>query len=272
MATDIEKAPAALQELVAEADTGRREPTGLARQLVFGTALAWSLFQLWYASPLPFVLRFGVLNDTEARSIHLAFALFLAFLAWPAFKGSPRERIPLLDWVLALAGAFAGGYLLLFYAQLATRPGQPTPMDIVVASAGIAAAAGGHAPRGRLADGRAGAAVPGLLHARAVHARGDVAQGRQPEPAAVAHVAHHRRRVRHRAGRVDQRDLRLRAVRRAARPRRRRQLHDAGQLRGAGPPARRAGQGGGGVVGAERHDQRQLGQQRGLAAASSPSR
>jgi TRAP transporter 4TM/12TM fusion protein len=137
MATDIEKAPAALQELVAQADTGRREPTGLARQLVFGTALAWSLFQLWYASPLPFVLRFGVLNDTEARSVHLAFALFLAFLAWPAFKGSPRRRIPLLDWVLALAGAFAGGYLLLFYAQLATRPGQPTPMDIVVASAGI---------------------------------------------------------------------------------------------------------------------------------------
>ena len=33
------------------------------------------------SSPLPFVLRFGVLNDTEARSIHLAFALFLAFLA-----------------------------------------------------------------------------------------------------------------------------------------------------------------------------------------------
>jgi TRAP transporter 4TM/12TM fusion protein len=137
MATDIEKAPAALQELVAEVDTGRREPKGIARQLIFGTALAWALFQLWYASPLPFVLRVGVLNDTEARSIHLAFALFLAFLAWPAFKRSPRERIPVLDIVFALAGAFAGGYLLLFYAQLATRPGQPTTLDIVVASAGI---------------------------------------------------------------------------------------------------------------------------------------
>jgi len=137
MATDIEKAPAALQELVAEVDTGRREPTGFARQLIFGTALAWALFQLWYASPLPFALRIGVLNDTEARSIHLAFALFLAFMAWPAFKRSARDRIPLLDMVCALAGAFAGGYLLLFYAQLATRPGQPTTMDIVVASAGV---------------------------------------------------------------------------------------------------------------------------------------
>jgi TRAP transporter 4TM/12TM fusion protein len=137
MATDIEKASAELQELVAEVDTGRREPTGFAKQLIFGTALAWALFQLWYASPLPFMLRFGVLNDTEARSIHLAFALFLAFMAWPAFKRSPRDRIPVFDIVFALAGAFAGGYLLLFYAQLATRPGQPTQMDIVVASAGI---------------------------------------------------------------------------------------------------------------------------------------
>ncbi|HMO47338.1 MAG TPA: TRAP transporter permease [Rubrivivax sp.] len=137
MATDIEKASAELQELVAEADTGRREPRGFARQLIFGTALAWALFQLWYASPLPFALRFGVLNDTEARSIHLAFALFLAFLAWPAFKRSPRDRIPAADVLLALAGAFAGGYLLLFYAQLATRPGQPTTLDIVVASAGL---------------------------------------------------------------------------------------------------------------------------------------
>ena len=133
LSTDIEKAPAALQQLVADADTGRREPAGLAGKLIFGTALAWTLFQLWYASPLPFALRFGVLNDTEARSVHLAFSLFLAFMAWPAGKRSPRDRIPAADWLLALAGAFAGGYLLLFYAQLATRPGQPTPMDIVTA-------------------------------------------------------------------------------------------------------------------------------------------
>jgi len=137
VATEIEKASAELQELVAEVDTGRREPTGFARQLIFGTALAWALFQLWYASPLPFMLRIGVLNDTEARSVHLAFALFLAFLAWPAFKRSPRERIPAADVLLALAGAFAGGYLLLFYAQLATRPGQPTALDIVTACAGL---------------------------------------------------------------------------------------------------------------------------------------
>ncbi|NKE65834.1 TRAP transporter permease [Ramlibacter sp. RBP-2] len=137
MATDIEKAPTELQELVAEADTGSRKLAGATGLLVFLVALAWAVFQFWYASPLPFELGFGILNDTEARAVHLAFAMFLAFMAWPAGKGSARDRVPLIDWTLALAGAFAGAYLLLFYAQLATRPGQPTTMDVVTATVGL---------------------------------------------------------------------------------------------------------------------------------------
>ncbi len=129
--------PPDLQQLVAEADTGGRKLTGFPGKLIFSVAIAWSLFQLWYASPLPFVLGFGVLNDTEARSLHLAIALFLAFLAYPAFKTSSRKHIPILDWVFAIAAAFAGGYFILFYAQLATRPGQPNTMDIVTASIGL---------------------------------------------------------------------------------------------------------------------------------------
>ncbi|WOP14734.1 TRAP transporter permease [Ottowia sp. SB7-C50] len=137
MATDIEKAPEALQQLVADTDTGGRKPSGATARVIFTLALAWALFQYWYASPLPFALGFGVLNDTEARAIHLAFSLALAFLAWPAFKSSPRRRVPALDWVLAIVGAFAGAYLMLFYRELATRPGQPTGMDIVVATTGL---------------------------------------------------------------------------------------------------------------------------------------
>jgi TRAP transporter 4TM/12TM fusion protein len=137
MATDIEKAPEALQELVAKADTGARKPQGLAARVIFVASLGWALFQLWYASPLPFTLGVGILNDTEARALHLGLALFLAFLAWPAFSGSPRDRVPVLDLLFALAGAFAGAYLLLFYNELATRPGQPNTMDIAVATVGL---------------------------------------------------------------------------------------------------------------------------------------
>jgi len=137
------KDPAAIteidvQQLVAEADLGGRKPSSApVRGLIAGTALLWSLFQLWIASPLPFAFGIGVLNDTESRSIHLAFALFLAFLAFPAFKSSPRQRIPLLDWALAVAAAFCAVYIMLFYAQLSTRPGAPITIDLVVAVAGI---------------------------------------------------------------------------------------------------------------------------------------
>ncbi len=126
-----------LQQMVAESDTGGRKPTGVTAKALLLVALAWSLFQLWYASPLPFALGVFVFNDTEARAIHLAFAVFLAFTAYPAFKRSPRGHVPLVDWALALAAAFCAGYLFLFYAQVATRPGQPTDMDVYVAAAGM---------------------------------------------------------------------------------------------------------------------------------------
>src|SRR5918994_235630 len=126
----------ALQELVADADVGGRAAGGIPGKLIFAVAVAWSLFQLWYASPLPFEFAWGVLNDTEARSLHLGVGLLLAFLCFPLSK-KQRHRIPAYDWVLAVAGAFAGGYFLLFYAELATRPGIPTLRDIIIASAGI---------------------------------------------------------------------------------------------------------------------------------------
>ena len=133
----IQDAPVVdVNKLVEENDTGGRKPgKGLSR-LLLGVALAWSLFQLWIASPLPFTFGIFILNDTESRSIHLAFAVFLAYMAYPASKRSPRDYVPVLDWVFALVGAFCAAYLFLFYRELSTRPGQPTTMDIAVAVAG----------------------------------------------------------------------------------------------------------------------------------------
>ncbi|MBW1634667.1 MAG: TRAP transporter permease [Deltaproteobacteria bacterium] len=127
-----------IQEMIAEADTGGRAPKGkISRNVLFFVPLVWTLFQLWYASPLPFMLNFFVINDTEARSIHLAFAVFLAFTAFPSFKTSPKKYIPVQDWVLAFIGAFCAAYIYIFYAQLAERPGQPTTLDLVVAVTGL---------------------------------------------------------------------------------------------------------------------------------------
>jgi TRAP transporter 4TM/12TM fusion protein len=126
-----------VNQLVAENDLGGRNPGPLVGRLLLFVAIAWSLFQLWIASPLPFALGVLVLNDTESRSIHLAFAMFLAFMAYPASKRSPRDRVPLTDWALALVASFCAGYLFLFYRDLATRPGQPTQMDIATAFVGV---------------------------------------------------------------------------------------------------------------------------------------
>jgi TRAP transporter 4TM/12TM fusion protein len=133
----IELTDEQLKQIVAEADTGGRKPTGFTAQLLLVVALAWSLFQLWIASPLPFSLGVFVFNDTESRAIHLGFAVFLAFAAYPAFKRSPRDRIPVVDWLFAAAGAFCAAYLFIFYKELAGRPGMPTTTDLVASVVGL---------------------------------------------------------------------------------------------------------------------------------------
>src|SRR5690554_4956915 len=126
-----------LDDMVAASDIGNRRPEGFTGRLMLSVAACWSLFQLWIASPLPYMVGVGVFNSTETRSIHLALAVFLGFMAFPAFRRSPRDRVPLLDWVLGLGAAFCAAYIYLFYNELATRPGSPTTLDVVVALTGL---------------------------------------------------------------------------------------------------------------------------------------
>lgn len=134
---DISSQAEELEKLVAEVDRGGRNVVGLLGAIVFVSALMWALFQLWYASPLPFKWHIAIFNDTEARALHLAFAMFLAYVAFPATKRSRKDTIPIQDWVLAVVAAFCGGYLFWFYNELAMRPGIPTTQDVVVASLGL---------------------------------------------------------------------------------------------------------------------------------------
>ena len=165
-----------LDELVASSDTGGRSVGGPVGVLLMLTALAWSLFQLYIASP------FGLFNDTLARSIHLGFAVFLGILAFPAARttfqialgvivplalaalfmiaakdgvavwwipipaiavaatvilGSPKDRIPIWEWALGIIGSLAALYLFFFYRDIADRVGAPITQDFVVAVIGI---------------------------------------------------------------------------------------------------------------------------------------
>lgn len=136
-----------LQDMVASNDSGGRNPRGLTKKLIVVTAILWSLFQLYYTSPFPFWLQevirnIGwdlnvVIDDTKARSVHLAFALFLAYLSFPAFATSPKHRVPYQDWMFATLGAFLGAYYLFFYEGLVTRFGAPNTQDIIAGCLGI---------------------------------------------------------------------------------------------------------------------------------------
>ena len=95
-----------LQDLVASSDTGARQPSNvIAAKVMIYVALAWSLFQLWYASPLPFMLNFFIVNDAEARAIHLGFSVFLGFMAFPALAKDTGKKIPLVAIGLAILPA-----------------------------------------------------------------------------------------------------------------------------------------------------------------------
>jgi len=130
------------ESLVAATDSGARSPEGWQRLLIPVTAFVWALFQLYVASPLPFILAQAldlplVLNNTEIRIVHLAFALVLAAFAYPLLKSSSRRSIPWYDWILALLGASACLYLFVFKDQIADRAGLPTDWDLIMSTIGM---------------------------------------------------------------------------------------------------------------------------------------
>ena len=125
------------EHIVNQSEQGGRQPEGSAKWILLGVALSWSLFQLWNASPLPYILKTGIFNDGQARAIHLAFAIFLAFIAYPARKSSFSHKVPVTDWLFALAGSFCAAYLYIFHRELATRSGAPITLDIITAAAGM---------------------------------------------------------------------------------------------------------------------------------------
>jgi len=96
---------------------------GWQLKLVAIVAFIWSLFQLWYASPLPFMVGFGVFIDVPARAIHLGFGLFLAFLLFPFHKKNRSKKINILNLLLSMVAFFVTFYLFYNYEALVDRNG-----------------------------------------------------------------------------------------------------------------------------------------------------
>ena len=97
-----------------------RNLSGIHLKIVFGIAILWTFFQLWYASPFPFWFNFGMFKGLPARAIHLGFALTLAFLIFPAVRG---KKISVLDILISIVGALCCLYIYFFYDDLVNRGG-----------------------------------------------------------------------------------------------------------------------------------------------------
>ena len=100
--------------------------------LVAVIAVCWAVYQL----ALPSV---EIVDSTTQRSVHLAFAMSLAFLLIPCVKRHLRHlgflsvtsRIPVMDYLLSGLGAFSALYLAINYEAIAMRAGVPIIWDIV---------------------------------------------------------------------------------------------------------------------------------------------
>jgi len=115
-------------------------------KLIGGVAIAWTLFQLWYASPFPFIFNFGQFIDVPARAIHLAFAFTLCFLLYPSIKSKRNQKIQLIDFVFVFLGLVTTLYLVIGYEGLVHRQGLMStitilsftiPYEIIIGSTGI---------------------------------------------------------------------------------------------------------------------------------------
>ena len=124
------------------ADDRRHPPYQSARTLILTLCFMWSVFQLYVASVVPFVLTEWtglslVFNNQEVRQIHLAFAFALAMLAYPLNKQSPGAQTPWYDYAAAMIAATSCLYLLVFKDQISDRAGLPTDSDLWISAIGM---------------------------------------------------------------------------------------------------------------------------------------
>ncbi|MCJ8335416.1 MAG: TRAP transporter permease [Epibacterium sp.] len=131
-----EYSEAELQEMVAAADSGGRNPVGIIGTLLSALALTWSFYQLLLASPVaPYVLPGDLINNS--RQLHLAFAIVLASMAYPLYKSAPRDYVPWYDWILGLLGAGLALYGYVFYDKIIDNGGLADTTDAYAALLGL---------------------------------------------------------------------------------------------------------------------------------------
>ncbi|NRB79409.1 MAG: TRAP transporter permease [Saccharospirillaceae bacterium] len=124
-------------EELENSESGGRSPTGIAKIIVTVLLVSWALWQFIAVSPLIEFVGFSQFSSSVVRPMHLIFAASLAFLLFPSHKNAPLHRIPILDWVFAVAALISVGYLIVFKSEIASRLGAPTQLDLIIGTVGM---------------------------------------------------------------------------------------------------------------------------------------
>jgi len=132
-----------IKDRISEDLSPTRNLTGLHLKVVASIAILWTIFQLWIASPFPFIFNFGMVNGLPARAVHLGFALILTFLIYPISRG---KKISTIDILISLIAAFCCLYIYIFYDQIINRGGillkyslgeYVIPVELIIGMSGI---------------------------------------------------------------------------------------------------------------------------------------
>ena len=132
-----------IKDKISEDLSPTRNLSGLHLKIVASIAILWTAFQLWIASPFPFVFNIGIVNGLPARAIHLGFALTLTFLIYPISRG---KKISVIDILISLIAAFCCLYIYFFYDQIINRGGillkytlgqYAVPVELIIGTIGI---------------------------------------------------------------------------------------------------------------------------------------
>lgn len=91
-----------------------RKLKGFTHYFAYLALIVMGIFHLYTA-------LFGTFEAYLQRNIHLLFALPLAFIFYPATEKSPKDRVPIYDWILAILATLPCLYTVINYESILYR-------------------------------------------------------------------------------------------------------------------------------------------------------
>lgn len=112
-----------LHELEVESGNRLEHLSPGIQKMVAVVGILWTIFQVYTAV-------FGLFPAMVQRMTTLSFGLFLCFVCFK-FKKNDTNKVPIYDWIMAIAAVGIDVYIIATLDTLTKRGGNPTTLDII---------------------------------------------------------------------------------------------------------------------------------------------